>query len=68
MKVMIVGALTKSDVKELQGMPVVVLTGSLDDIRRCGAVLYQEVEVAQHIEPTALASTAQVTETTGEKL
>lgn len=52
MKVMIVGALTKGDINELHGMPVVVLAGSLEDIRRCGAVLYEEVEVVQRIKPS----------------
>ncbi len=59
MKVMIVGALSKSDVKAMQGMPVVVLTGSLEDIRRCGGVLYQEVEVVQRIEAAPEPSVAE---------
>ncbi len=52
MKILIVGSLSKDDVKELHGTPVVVLSGSLEDIRRCGGHLYKEVELVERIAPT----------------
>jgi hypothetical protein len=50
MKVVMIGSLDLDAVKELRGEPVVVLTGEIDDIRRCAEVLFQEVELVQRID------------------
>lgn len=46
MKVVSVGFLEPSDVEELRKAPAVILLGTADEVRACGALLYQDVSVA----------------------
>ena len=46
MKVYMVGTLDLDALDEFRGMPIVVLSGSLDDVRAAGRLLYEDVTLS----------------------
>lgn len=46
MRLMMVGSLSKDDVRDLKGQCCIVIAGDPDEIRNAAAFMYQEVEIS----------------------